>query len=522
MKKIKLNKAQMSEIIKEAISNVLKEDDTLYPEDREFDSGNDFYSEIASDEVDNQSINEVLKSYLETLIWSNSEDLDGKTINDIDSNSIDKSRNDIIKFIELISNTPGAQEEVNTYDEKSFGHNFALSRNGHGAGFFDDWNDILQDLARNFGEADLYLGDDGRLYIMGAENGVNESKRKNKIKLNINELTNIIKSVIKEDEEFSDSLGYDDNSEEEFTPHGAYTVSNSGGFLIMLDDSGDMAKVKDDFGSDNPEISDWLPIEYVQSEDEFDEDGNPEMEPVIDPNGYNIPLNMVMRINESKKSKKKKLNESDDLLEFDIPEWAVSALINGDYSGLSDEDEQKLNSFTQNVVQKFGNAHFMLGDIEGSDDLGFKMSNDIDNLGSNVYRLYIMPDNITESKKIKITKKELSEMVGRSINKILKEENENGYYINGEVNPEYKLPEKKNYDLKIYEFEVYAKNPETEEGGSEIKIVTVISDNLKNAINIMKKNPLYDEYITGEVVGYLNSEDLTDEERVAATNGIWG
>lgn len=82
----------------------------------------------------------------------------------------------------------------------------------------------------------------------------------------------------------------------EFIPYGFYTVSNCGGYEIMLDSSGDMAKVRDAFGSDNPEISDWLPIEYVDSEDEFDDDGYPEYIAVIDPTGYNIPLNLVCKI----------------------------------------------------------------------------------------------------------------------------------------------------------------------------------------------------------------------------------
>jgi hypothetical protein len=83
---------------------------------------------------------------------------------------------------------------------------------------------------------------------------------------------------------------------EEFTPHGSYTVSNSGGYEIMLSNSGDAAKVRDAYGSDNPKTSDWLEIEYVT-----DEEG--ESNPVIDPNGYNIPLNQVMRINENKTQK---------------------------------------------------------------------------------------------------------------------------------------------------------------------------------------------------------------------------
>jgi hypothetical protein len=91
----------------------------------------------------------------------------------------------------------------------------------------------------------------------------------------------------------------------------------------------------------------------------------------------------------------KNINEVDgDLLEFDIPEWALSSLINGDDSGLEDEDIQKINTFVQKVENQYGNAHFMMNDIEGEDNLGFKHSNDIDNLGSNVYRLYLRPSKI--------------------------------------------------------------------------------------------------------------------------------
>lgn len=82
----------------------------------------------------------------------------------------------------------------------------------------------------------------------------------------------------------------------------------------------------------------------------------------------------------------------EDLIDYDIPEWALSALVNGDYSGLNDEEEQKLKQFLAKVSAEYGNAGFLLGDIEGEDNLGFKYRNDIDSLGSNVYRLYIKPD----------------------------------------------------------------------------------------------------------------------------------
>jgi hypothetical protein len=89
-------------------------------------------------------------------------------------------------------------------------------------------------------------------------------------------------------------------------------------------------------------------------------------------------------------------NHDTDLNEYIVPDWAMSALINGDYSGLSDEDEQKLEMFIKEVTSENGNANFMLGDIDGKDDLGFKHSNDIDNLGSNAYKVYIKPDEDVE------------------------------------------------------------------------------------------------------------------------------
>lgn len=49
------------------------------------------------------------------------------------------------------------------------GHDFYLSRNGHGAGFFDRGDDPvfteLQDAAEACGDSEAYVGDDGYLYL---------------------------------------------------------------------------------------------------------------------------------------------------------------------------------------------------------------------------------------------------------------------------------------------------------------------------------------------------------------------
>ena len=73
---------------------------------------------------------------------------------------------------------------------------------------------------------------------------------------------------------------------EEFKAHGYYAVSNAGGYEVELHPSGDSARIKN-----GEEVTDWLEIEWVPDED-------PAMDfiPVIDPKGYDVPLNMIMRI----------------------------------------------------------------------------------------------------------------------------------------------------------------------------------------------------------------------------------
>lgn len=75
-----------------------------------------------------------------------------------------------------------------------------------------------------------------------------------------------------------------------FTPDGVYCISNCGGYEVQISKCGSMARMKDAYGSDNPQISDWKEIEYVDDPEDAEE-----LLPVIDPEGFNIPLNLVMR-----------------------------------------------------------------------------------------------------------------------------------------------------------------------------------------------------------------------------------
>lgn len=54
------------------------------------------------------------------------------------------------------------------YSNARAGHDFWLTRNGHGAGFWDrglgDNGDNLSKASKAFGDCDLYVGDDGKIY----------------------------------------------------------------------------------------------------------------------------------------------------------------------------------------------------------------------------------------------------------------------------------------------------------------------------------------------------------------------
>jgi hypothetical protein len=94
----------------------------------------------------------------------------------------------------------------------------------------------------------------------------------------------------------------DTESGQDFTPHGYYTISNAGGYLIEMSPCCTMARTQECWGGDNPKVSDWHEIEYIVP-DECGECGEeaasclcedePESVGVIDPEGMNIPMSEV-------------------------------------------------------------------------------------------------------------------------------------------------------------------------------------------------------------------------------------
>jgi len=131
------------------------------------------------------NIARIVDSYLECALWTEEDNLEEdddndykeiygdnedselkKIVPDVDINIHNFSDDskitaylDIKKFLEL------AGDAVNDISESDLGHDIWLSRNGHGAGFFDRGydNDIekrLMDAAEALGEIHIFISDD--------------------------------------------------------------------------------------------------------------------------------------------------------------------------------------------------------------------------------------------------------------------------------------------------------------------------------------------------------------------------
>ena len=109
------------------------------------------------------------ESYIETALWS-STDWDGDhldanySIDDFDTKTLEKLELELDLFIEK------AGSLLDGLDLTYVAHDFWLTRNGHGAGFWDgDYTKVLgeklTDLSKQFGEIDLYVGDDNKIYV---------------------------------------------------------------------------------------------------------------------------------------------------------------------------------------------------------------------------------------------------------------------------------------------------------------------------------------------------------------------
>lgn len=110
------------------------------------------------------NIDKILDNYLEAAIWTNEEDLSKSyTIYDFDDVAKENAKSDIINFVSK------AKEFLTGIAEEQIGHDFWLTRNHHGAGFWDRGYDEnigekLTEISHEFKESTV-VEDDGKLFL---------------------------------------------------------------------------------------------------------------------------------------------------------------------------------------------------------------------------------------------------------------------------------------------------------------------------------------------------------------------
>lgn len=118
-------------------------------------------------------------AYVECSLWSSTYETEEREDNPMDDGEhelADETREAMAKDCQAFFNycrslelNPVPEYGGDSYsDEAMSGHDLWLTRNGHGAGYFDrglgEIGDKLSDAAKTMGGRDLYVGDDGLIY----------------------------------------------------------------------------------------------------------------------------------------------------------------------------------------------------------------------------------------------------------------------------------------------------------------------------------------------------------------------
>jgi hypothetical protein len=116
-------------------------------------------------------IQDFINSYIECALWASSDiDDEGKGPESLTGYVLAPETHEamIADATEFYNQHHGLWQDVEDYGDTSAGHDYWLTRCGHGAGFWDrgigDVGDELTKLAEADGNRDLYIGDDGLIY----------------------------------------------------------------------------------------------------------------------------------------------------------------------------------------------------------------------------------------------------------------------------------------------------------------------------------------------------------------------
>lgn len=129
-----------------------------------------------------QQINEFIAGYITAMIWSTPGDFNGKVFADLLDFDLAPATRTVCEK-ECREFIAANSEDLNAYtaaipcsnctESEHAGHDFWLTRAGHGVGFWarglGDLGDRLTEACTVAGNREPYLGDDGLVYISGFE-----------------------------------------------------------------------------------------------------------------------------------------------------------------------------------------------------------------------------------------------------------------------------------------------------------------------------------------------------------------
>lgn len=122
--------------------------------------------------VSHMSLDTFTRAYIECALWSTNDEStpDGGVPLDRSYDVRDIAPATLARMVsdcELFQRE--CADDLAEGDDEQAGHDFWLTRNGHGAGFWDgDWPEPaatrLTDMSHGFSAIDLYVGDDGQIH----------------------------------------------------------------------------------------------------------------------------------------------------------------------------------------------------------------------------------------------------------------------------------------------------------------------------------------------------------------------
>ncbi len=116
-------------------------------------------------------------AYVDCALWSSTYGENGENnLDDGEHELSDEAKNimladcaDFLTYCAEVNVNPFPDYQNELYDDYELsGHDFWLTRNGHGAGYWDRGLENGKELtaaAKTFGTCDLYVGDSGEIYV---------------------------------------------------------------------------------------------------------------------------------------------------------------------------------------------------------------------------------------------------------------------------------------------------------------------------------------------------------------------